>query len=299
VRSIVFGFLTLCFLVTPALAQVGRAPILSAESVLLLDSAGKVLYAKNPDENHAPASLVKLMTLYLAYQDVGAGRAAWGDPVPISPFAAATPRSRMGLRSGEVVPLSTLVEGVAIASANDAAVAVAEHLAGSEHVFVERMNAKGRQLGLAHTRFANPHGLPDPGQRSTAEDMAVLIRRLMEDHPESGDLLAAQTFDFRGRTYGRRISLFTDPGGLLALKTGFTREAGYNLAISALRASKSVLLIVLGSRTRGLSFLDARKLLRYGFGEPWLESDERPRRTGPPARRGPERRSRPSVTISR
>src|SRR5688572_26993088 len=129
---------------------------LSADSVLLLDADGKVLFAKNPSDDHAPASLTKLMTLYLAYEDLEAGKAEWDEGVSISRRAAETPRYRMGLRAGETVPLGTLLEGVAIASANDAAAAVAEHLAGNEEAFVHRMNTKVQLLGLTATRFANP-----------------------------------------------------------------------------------------------------------------------------------------------
>ena len=147
----------------PAWAQAGRPLHLSAESALLLAPDGTVLFAKNPSEDHAPASLVKLMTLYLACEALEAGKVQWDEPVTISRRAADTPRYRMGLRTGEEVPFRTLLEGVAIASANDAATAVAEHLGGSEEVFVDRMNAKAEQLGLRSTHFANPHGLPDPG----------------------------------------------------------------------------------------------------------------------------------------
>ncbi len=249
---------------------------LSAESALLLASDGTVLFAKNPSEDHAPASLVKLMTLYLAYEDLEAGRVKWDEPVTISRRAAETPRYRMGLRAGKDVPFRTLLEGVAIASANDAATAVAEHLGASEEAFVERMNAKAALLGLASTHFANAHGLPDPGQRSTAQDMARLIGRVVQDYPASRPLLGGASFIYRGRVHSRRIPLFQDPGGVQALKTGFTREAGYNLAIAAWRAGQRFLLIVLGSQTRSLSFSDARRLLHYGFAEAGIEPVEAP-----------------------
>jgi D-alanyl-D-alanine carboxypeptidase len=270
----------------------GRGLGLSADSVLLLDADGKVLFAKNPSEDHAPASLTKLMTLYLAYEDLETGRAEWDEGVSISRRAADTPRYRMGLRTGETVPLGTLLEGVAIASANDAAAAVAEHLAGSEDAFVNRMNAKAQLMGLAATRFANPHGLPDPLQRTTAQDMAALIGHLVTDYPASRTILGGKTFVFRGRVYARRIPLFDDPGGVQALKTGYTNEAGYNLAIAAWRAGQRFLLIVLGSQTRSLSFRDARKLLQYGFIANGLDiGDDPPRRSAPPPRRGPRRSS--------
>ncbi|MDO8479502.1 MAG: D-alanyl-D-alanine carboxypeptidase family protein [Candidatus Rokubacteria bacterium] len=265
---------------------------LSAESALLLAPDGTVLFAKNPSEDHAPASLVKLMTLYLACEDLEAGRAKWDEPVTISRRAAETPRYRMGLRAGEDVPFRTLLEGVAIASANDAATAVAEHLGGTEEAFVERMNAKAALLGLASTHFANAHGLPDPGGRSTAQDMARLIGHVVQDYPASRPLLGGASFIYRGRVHSRRIPLFQDPGGVQALKTGFTREAGYNLAIAAWRAGQRFLLIVLGSQTRSLSFRDAQQLLRYGFAEAGIESVEAPRRPAPPPTRRPTERRR-------
>ena len=271
---------------------------LSAESVLLLAPDGTVLFAKNPSEDRAPASLVKLMTLYLACEDLEAGRAKWDEPVTISRHAAETPRYRMGLRAGEEVPFRTLLEGVAIASANDAATAVAEHLGVTEEAFVVRMNAKAAELGLASTHFANAHGLPDPGQRSTAQDMARLIGRVVQDYPASRPLLGGASFIYRGRVHSRRIPLFQDPGGVQALKTGFTREAGYNLAIAAWRAGQRFLLIVLGSQTRSLSFRDAQQLLRYGFAETGMGSADEPRRPAlPPARRPPDRRRHAAFAV--
>jgi D-alanyl-D-alanine carboxypeptidase len=307
VRAIpVLALSAACWLVAaPAPAQTtsanSRPLALSAESVLLLDTQGRVLYAKKPAEDHAPASLVKLMTLYLACEALDAGRAQWEDPVLVSHRAALTPRYRMGLKTGETAPLRTLLEGVAIASANDAATAVAEHLGGTEEAFVAAMNAKGEELGLTHTHFSNAHGLPDPAQRSTAEDLARLTQRLLEDYPSSRPLLGGATFVYRGRVYSRRIPLFQDPGGVQALKTGFTREAGYNLAISAWKSGQHFVLIVLGSQTRSLSFRDAKTVLRYGFYETGLEVAPPPppavKRGKPPRapRRPSERRPRAAL----
>ena len=293
---------SLSLIAAPALAQTSsqnsRPPALSAEAVLLLDTQGRVVFAKNAAESHAPASLVKLMTLYLACEALEAGRAQWEEPVVVSHRVVLTPRYRMGLRTGESVPLRTLLEGVAIASANDAAAAVAEHLGGTEEAFVAAMNAKAEELGLTHTRYANPHGLPDPAQRSTAEDLARLTQRLLDDYPSSRPLLGGATFVYRGRVYSRRIPLFQDPGGVQALKTGFTREAGYNLAISAWKSEQHFVLIVLGSQTRSLSFRDAKTVLRYGFYETGLEVGPPPaapavKRKAPVAPRRPgERRPR-------
>jgi len=259
-------------------AQPSRVPALSAESVILLDAEGRTIHAKNPETDRAPASLVKLMTLYLAFEDLDAGRADLDQQVTISRYAATTPRYRMGLRTNEQVPLRVLLEGVAIASANDAATAVAEHLAGDEPTFVARMNDKARELGLTATHFANPHGLPDPSQRSNARDLAQLTSRLLNDHATARLMLGGQMFVYRGRVYARHIPLFTDPLGVQALKTGFTNEAGYNLAVAAWRDGQQFTMIVLGCRSRALSFLDAKRLLHFGFVEAGLEAPppERP-----------------------
>jgi D-alanyl-D-alanine carboxypeptidase (penicillin-binding protein 5/6) len=274
----------------PAPSVNGRPPALGAEALLLLAPEGRTVYARNAEVERPPASLVKLMTLYLAYEAIEAGRLDLDDVVTVSANAAATPRYRMGLRAGERVPLLALLEGVAIASANDAATALAEHVGGDEATFVAAMNERCTRLGLTHTRFANPHGLPDPLQRSTARDMAQLTARLLADYPMSRPLLGGQTFIYRGRVYARHIPLFDDPGGVQALKTGFTREAGYNLAVSAWRDGQQFLMIVLGARTRTQSFVDAKRLLRYGFVETGLEEPApvkpRPRRKrAPPSRR--------------
>lgn len=274
-----------------AAAQNGRIPALTADSVLLLDPQGNVLFAKNPEEEHAPASLVKLMTLYLAYEDLEAGTVEWEEPVTVSPRAARTPRHRMGLRVGESVPFGLLLEGVAIASANDAATAVAEHLGGDEETFVARMNATAQDLGLTTTRFANPHGLPDPAQRSTARDLALLTDHLLEDYPAARTILGGKSFIYRGRVYHRRNPFPFDARGLQAFKTGFTNEAGYNLAVAAWRDGQRFLGVVLGAPTRSLSFLDAQRLLRYGFVRSGLEPPAADGVPAPPPR-SRSRRSR-------
>jgi D-alanyl-D-alanine carboxypeptidase len=255
-----------------ASAQTGRPLPLNAEAALLIDPQGEVLYSKNAGGDHAPASLVKLMTIHVACDAIAAGEYGWDDPVVISARAANTPRYRIGLRAGETVPLRTLLEAVGQASANDAATAVAEHVGGSEEAFVALMNAKAQMLGLSGTRFANPHGLPDPAQRTTAKDIAILTGHLMRVHPEARPLLGVGGFVYAGRVFKRNIPLFEDPGGVEALKTGYTREAGYNLAVEAWRSGQRFLLVVLGADTRSASFRDAKALLRLAYNEPGIET---------------------------
>lgn len=274
-----------------AAAQTVRPPVLNAEAVLLLDTEGKTLYAKNPEAERSPASLVKLMTLYLACEDLDAGRANIDETVTVSVHAAKVAKYRMGLRPGQEVPLQVLLEGVAIASANDAATALAERLSGDESAFVARMNDKAKELGLTGTHYANPHGLPDPSQRSTARDLAELTARLLKECPMSRPLLGGQTFIWNGRVYARHISLFNDPGGgVQAVKTGFTRDAGYNLSVSVWKAGQQFIMVVLGSRTRAMSYRDAKKLLKYAFVETGLEAPVPAK--NPPAPRRPLRARR-------
>jgi D-alanyl-D-alanine carboxypeptidase len=290
-RPLLLALLLLVLTCLPALAQApARPPALSAEAVLLLDPEGRTIFAKNAESERAPASLVKLMTLYIACELIEANKADVDELATVSVHAATTAKYRMGLRAGERVRVIVLLEGVAIASDNDAAAALAEHLAGDEPSFVAWMNEKAQQLGLTSTRFANPHGLPDPAQHSTARDLALLTARLLADHPMSRPLLGGQTFIYNGRVYARHIPLFSDPGGVQALKTGFTNEAGYNLAVSAWRNDRQFLMIVMGARTRALSFLDAKRLLRYGFLEAGLDTPPEPKPRVTP-RRAPPRRS--------
>jgi D-alanyl-D-alanine carboxypeptidase len=229
----------------------------------MLDAQGRVLFARRADAAHAPASLVKLMTLYLAYDDIAAGCARLDDRVTISGYAALTPHARLPLRDGDALPLSSVLAAVAIRSSNAAATALAEHLAGDEAAFVGRMNRCAKTLGLTATRFATSHGLPHRHQRTTARDVARLLGRLLADHPASSKVLGGRDVVFRGRTYRRNVPLFSDPAGIAALKTGFTAESGYNLALAARSAGRPVLLVVLGASTRASSFADARRLLRH------------------------------------
>ena len=238
-------------------------PRLSAEVALVLDADDRVLFARRAEASHPPASLVKLMTLYLAYEDIAAGKVRLDDHVRIGRYAALTPHRRLPLREGDTLSLRSLLRAVAIRSSNAAATALAEHLAGDEPAFVERMNRAAAALGLAATRFATAHGLPHRHQRTSARDVAMLLGRLLAAHPDSHAVLGARSFVFRRRTYPRNIALFTRPGGIVALKTGYTAEAGYNLAVAARLRGRQVRVVVLGTATRASSFADVRTLLRH------------------------------------
>ncbi len=245
---------------------VERPPSLRAEAALLVDLvSGEVLFSKNAENSLAPASLTKLMTLYLAFEDVAEGRVSLEDEVPVSPRAARTPSSRVPLRKGERLPLEKLLEAVAVISANDASVAVAEYLEGTEEEFVARMNRRASELGLTETHFSNAHGLPSPNQRSSAWDMAALALRLFEDYPLSLDLLARKSFHHRRITRIRSLGLLNDNFGVEAVKTAWTREAGFSLVATARKDDRRLMVVVLKARNRVQRELAARALLRYGF----------------------------------
>ena len=238
---------------------------LSARAAILIDQRGHVLFARHPDVAHPPASLAKLMTLYLAFDGIAKKRARLDDLITLSSYAALTPRSVVPRRVGDRVRLCGLLEAVAICSDNVAATAVAEHLCGDEAAFVARMNAKALHLGLKSTQFATPHGLPHRTQKSTARDLARLVMRLLRDHPLSGEMLRRQSLGHGGRAYARKIPLFRDPGGIAALKTGFTNESGYNIAVTARCRGKRLVAVALGAATRKASFSEAARLLRYAM----------------------------------
>jgi len=243
-----------------------RVPRLRAEAAILLDLvSGEVLFSRNAETSLAPASLTKLMTLYLAFEDVAEGRVSLEDEVEVSARAARTPSSRVPLRRGERVRLWKLLEAMAVISANDASVAVAEYLGGTEGEFVARMNRRAADLGLTETHFTNPHGLPSPDQRSSAWDLAALALRLFEDYPLSLDLLARTSFRHRNIRRVRSLGLLNDNSGVEGVKTAWTREAGFSLVATARKDDRRLMVVVLKARNRYQREVATRDLLRYGF----------------------------------
>jgi len=196
---------------------------------------------------------------------VAEGRVSLEDEVEVSGRAARTPSSRVPLRKGERVPLWKLLEAMAVISANDASVAVAEYLGGTEGEFVARMNRRAAELGLTETHFTNPHGLPSPDQRSSAWDVAALALRLFEDYPLSLDLLARTSFRHRKITRVRSLGLLNDNSGVEGVKTAWTREAGFSLVATARKDDRRLMVVVLKARNRYQREVAARDLLRYGF----------------------------------
>ena len=241
-----------------------------ARSVVLMDGlTGQVLYEQNPNLKIAPASFVKVMTLYLIYDALRAAQLKMDDLVTVSERAwrrtYKTDSSTMFLKAGERVKIEDLLKGVAIASGNDACVVLAEHLSGSEEAFAAKMNEKAKLLGLNDSQFKNSDGMPAEGQYTTAMDMALLSKRYIEDHPEALAFHSTTEFEYNGKRQGNRNTLLQKNIGVDGLKTGHLKEAGYHLAATAKRDGQRMIAVVMGCDKMQKRAPEAQKLLEYGF----------------------------------
>jgi serine-type D-Ala-D-Ala carboxypeptidase (penicillin-binding protein 5/6) len=241
-----------------------------ARSAVLMDGlTGQVLYEQDPNLKIAPASFVKVMTLYLVLDALRAAQVKMDDQVTVSERAwrrtYKTDSSTMFLKVGERVKIEDLLKGVAIASGNDACVALAEHLSGSEEAFAAKMNEKAKLLGLKDSQFKNSDGMPADGQYTTAMDMAILSKRYIEDHPEALVYHSTVEFEYNGKRQGNRNTLLQKNIGVDGLKTGHLKEAGYHLAATAKRDGQRMIAVVMGCNKMQKRAPEAQKLLEYGF----------------------------------
>ncbi len=238
---------------------------LKAKSAILMNMTdGKILYAYNPDLPLQPASLTKVLSLYLVYEALGQGIAHLDDMVVISRKAWRTGGSRMFLQAGKQIPLIDLMKGMAIVSGNDACVAVAEHFGGVDQ-FVERMNSKARELGMAHSFFKNPNGLPAKGQVTTARDVLTLSCQYLNRFPEALEIHSMQYFTHDRITqvnHNRLLQRYPDIDGL---KTGFVAAAGFHIIATAKRGEVRLIAIVMGSKNPRIRSKETRMLLEEGF----------------------------------
>lgn len=235
-------------------------------SELLVDaSSGRPIYASLPDAPRRPASLTKMMTLYLVFDALDAGTLRLNDPVPISRNAARQPASRLGIAAGKSLPVRAVVKAMAVHSANDVTVAIAERLYGSEDAFVAAMNAKARQLGMTHTSFANATGLTNRGNQTTARDMTKLAMALLKRHARYYPVFSTPSLIWRARRIFNHDHLLGKVGGVDGIKTGYTADAGYNIATSAQRRGKRIIAVVLGADSLRARDRRAAELVEFGF----------------------------------
>lgn len=256
--------------VTPAAMAVEQAipapPQLAAKSYVLMDAAsGKVLVDNNGNERLPPASLTKLMTAYIATLEINRGQMSEQDLVTVSEKAWRTGGSRMFIQVGSQVTVDDLLHGVIIQSGNDASVALAEHIAGSEESFAEMMNQSATRLGLQNTHFRNATGLPDPEHYSSAHDMAKLARAIIYQDPEHYAVYAQKEFLWNNIKQPNRNLLLWRDKSVDGLKTGHTDEAGYCLVASAVRDGQRLISVVFGTSSEEARSAETQKLLTYGF----------------------------------
>ncbi|MGH8156800.1 MAG: D-alanyl-D-alanine carboxypeptidase family protein [Rhodanobacter sp.] len=219
-------------------------------AAIVVDPAtGQVLNAVNPDEQNYPASLAKMMTLYLTLQGLQNGTLKLDQQLPVSAWAAAKAPTKLGLRRGQTISVGDCILGMVTKSANDAATVVAESLGGSEDHFADLMNAQAARLGMAHTHFDNASGLPDPASVTTARDMVTLAMALYHDFPQDTHYFATKEFMFRGQLVRGHNRLMDRYPGMDGLKTGFTDASGFNLASTAVRDGQRLFAVVMGGHT--------------------------------------------------
>jgi len=255
----------LAFAQVPASGSV-PVPALSSKSYLLVDfQSRQVLAARNPDERVEPASLTKLMTAYVVFDALRQKRIALAQPFSVSEKAWHAPGSRMFLAVGESVPVEGLLNGLIVQSGNDAAITLAEGVAGGEEAFVATMNSEATRLGMKSSHFVNATGLPNAQHYSTASDLATLSRALIEEFPQFFPMYKVREYRHNNITqYNRNRLLGRDPF-VDGLKTGFTESAGFCMIATAQRKDRRLIAVVLNAGSENGRAIDAQKLLNYGF----------------------------------
>ena len=261
-----------------ALPPVARAQIGSDRysSIVVDVASGNVLEQANPDAQRYPASLTKLMTLYMVFEALRDRRTALDDLVPVSAHSASMEPSKLGLVPGTRITVQQAILGLVTKSANDAAAALAELLGGSEDRFAQMMTLRARAMGMAHTTFANASGLPDDRQVTTARDLALLARRLVTDFPSDYRYFSTPSFVFERRVIYNHDMMLKEYPGTDGMKTGYTEAAGHNLVTSTVRGGVRLIGVVLGAGSNAARDEHMVALLNQGFGEMGVQ-------TAPPA----------------
>jgi len=265
VRVSAMYLVLLVFFVTPVWAE----PLsLEAGSAVLFDMRSKrLLYEQDSTRKIPPASLTKVMSMFVVLDAVKNGKLSLRTPVRVSKAAACAGGSTMRLKAGERVPLDDLLRGMAVASANDAAAAVAEHLAGSQAAFVDMMNRKAAQIGLKNTVFKTPHGLPAKGQMTTAADMLRLACRYLETHPSARWYHSSPAVIHNGMLMPNTNKMLGHDE-VSGLKTGFTRASGYNIILTSTRHGRDMVGVLMRAPSVEVRTREAQRLLEYGANLP-------------------------------
>ena len=277
-----------------ALAVPAYAQVKGKHAVLIVDAnTGRVIYQSSADDLRYPASLAKLMTLYIVFELIEQGRLSYRTKIRFSANAVAAQPSKLDVEEGTEISLLDAIKALVTKSCNDVAVAVAEHIAGSEIRFAQMMTQKARQLGMQATTYRNASGLPDPEQVTTARDMITLALRLQDDFPQHYPLFATRTFTYNGDTYRNHNTMLFSYEGSDGLKTGYTRASGFNLVASVRRGRKHVVGAVFGGATASLRNAAMRTYLNIGL---MKASNEKTRKAAP--RLVAQARARPAEIVA-
>ena len=226
---------------------------------------GTVFYSEDPDALWFPASLTKLMTAYVTFHALRNGEVKFSTPVVCSKNAAAEPPTKLGLSVGKSITLETAIRVIIVKSANDVSVMIAETVGGSEEAFIDRMNAAAKKLGMTKTQFANPHGLPNELQYTTARDLARLARALIIEFPEHSDIFAMKSVQVGQKQLRTHNGLLRTFNGADGMKTGFICDSGFNIVVSATRQGRKLVAVVLGEPSTRVRNARAARLLENGF----------------------------------
>lgn len=269
--AIVFATVAVSAYPAEAARKKSTAPNLKYASIVMDAATGVVISESNPDKLLYPASLTKMMTLYLTFEAISQGRLRKNSRLSVSANATAQEPSKLGLQAGSSIRVEDAILALVTKSANDVAVVLAEGIGGSETAFARLMTLRARQLGMRNTTFVNPHGLHDTRQVSTARDMAVLGRALMRDHPHEYKYFSTNSFSYAGKSYNNHNHLMKKYEGMDGIKTGYVHASGYNLCASAVRDGRRLIGVVFGGKTSLSRNNHMAEILDNGFtrlGEP-------------------------------
>ena len=290
-------FLVLCLVMTCLPMAAEAAPLeVAGKSAVLMDMAtGTVIFEQNAHERLAPASVTKVMTMLLIMEAIDTGKIAWNDMVTVSEAAAAKGGSQVYLKVGETMSVSDMLKSVAVSSANDCACALAEHIAGSESAFVDKMNRRAQELGMEHTHFVNCTGLDDDTSAqehlTCAYDIALMSRELMVNHPDIQKFTTIWMDTVRDGAFGlaNTNKLVRFYPGATGLKTGFTAKAGYCLSATAQRDGLGLVAVIMGSKTSQERFAGCKTMLDYGFANFALITPQLPTENAVPVKLGTQK----------
>jgi D-alanyl-D-alanine carboxypeptidase len=291
--AVIAGLLLTVLAAAPARAQIGS----ERYSSMVIDAAtGRVLLSVNADEPRHPASLTKMMTLYMVFEALRDRRISHDQPVPVSAHAASMEPSKLGLVPGMHITVQEAILGIVTKSANDAASALGEMLGGSEDRFALMMTLRARALGMTHTEYHNASGLPDPNQWTTARDLTTLARHLIQDYPTEYRYFSTPGFRFHGRTVMGHDHMLENYPGTDGIKTGYTDASGFNMVTSAVHSNVRLIGVVMGAAHAGERDLHMASLLDQGFEQMDVPNMVLARRASPPNLAGPNL-SGPSLSV--